>query len=237
MSDRLSSRFEIKFRISQDQAAIGKVLFRDIFKQDSRPEYMVQSIYFDSPEYDFYTEKIEGLLVRVKPRLRIYRSTVNYEPLGYFFEFKNRSDKHTHKERIEIAEDQALEIVSGKVPDSHSPVIKKLEYFLSAANLKPAVNILYKREAYSSPFFHNLRLTYDRLIQSSLSVNSLEFPVDAPYMVDPREVVVELKYDGSLAAIIMDHIKDLEWSQVTLSKYSTALEQQFIRVENYFRNI
>ena len=56
-------------------------------------------------------------------------------------------------------------------------------------------------------------------------------------MVDPREVVVELKYDDSLAVIIMDHIKELEWSQVTLSKYSTALEQQFIRVENYFRNI
>ena len=52
-------------------------------------------------------EKHEGMQSRVKPRLRLYRPTIDAAPSGYFLELKKRFDRIIRKERSKMTRTEA----------------------------------------------------------------------------------------------------------------------------------
>ena len=68
-----TNRYEIKYRVPvrrlpEIEREIGDFLIRDV-NGDQNGGYYNYSVYFDSPDYRYYTEKREGELTRIKPRI------------------------------------------------------------------------------------------------------------------------------------------------------------------------
>ena len=68
-------RNELKFILSLTQAEILQERLKAVLKPDpNTPEgdYMVRSLYFDTPDHRFFQENLAGVGKRVKYRLRMY---------------------------------------------------------------------------------------------------------------------------------------------------------------------
>ena len=233
MRPLLFDRFEIKYLLEKKKFDITRNVLSRILIADSNKDYFIQSIYFDSPRYDFYTEKREGLLTRLKPRIRIYRSTRDAQPRDIFFEFKHRFDRTVIKERTRISPPLASALLKVKF-SSHideimaSSVLSKFYYLSKKHTLKPVVNIIYHREAFFSRVFSNIRMTYDTGLSSTLSINDLSLPISSLRpSIDPRYVILELKYNKTLPQIVLNHIQLAELQQLSISKYALCLENHF----------
>ena len=71
------SRFEIKYKLSHSQSnklynRISNILIPDSNSKNENG-YGNYSIYFEAPGWRYKNEKVEGLALRTKPRLRIYK--------------------------------------------------------------------------------------------------------------------------------------------------------------------
>ena len=98
------SRYEYKYKISTD--LIPQI--RDYsapytnedpyLKKTSAGKYTVRSIYFDTPDLDFYYEKMDGLKIRKKLRVRTYNEMSDYA----FLEIKRKFVNCVAKERSKL---------------------------------------------------------------------------------------------------------------------------------------
>jgi hypothetical protein len=133
-------------------------------------EYTVRSIYFDSPSYDFYFEKVEGIKNRKKVRLRGYDEHSLTDKV--FLEIKRKYDIPIVKFRAPIQYKEAMQVLKEKslngfeMANLHDK--KKLDntkrffYQVFSKNLRPVVLVVYEREAYLSKFDKTVRVTFDK---------------------------------------------------------------------------
>lgn len=236
---QLFDRFEIKYLLEKDQFASTQNILSKLLVADENKDYFIQSIYFDSPYYHFYTEKHEGMESRLKPRLRFYRQTLDAPAGDIFFEFKYRLDRNIKKERIKISRSLASDLLRGDFSNhdpeiTSSPILSKFNYLTKKYTLKPSINILYHRQAFFSKVFSNIRLTYDTRLSSSLAINDLSLPLSSlRHTLDPRYVILELKYNKTLPQIILNHIQMAQLQQLSISKYALCLEHLYSDPSKY----
>jgi hypothetical protein len=190
--------------------------------------YANYSIYFDNPAQRLYAEKEEGLSFRTKPRLRVYRRWEDLSPLAYYLELKHRVRSLVVKERVAIDADAARRLLdtfattrgSDGLPES--PVMDKFLYLAHRHDLRPALCVLYRRQAYTCAYYPGLRITYDRFVSASarpgLDTEAARFQPIIP----PHETIIEIKYDERLPNWIGSIVRTLEMQRVSISKYVAA---------------
>jgi len=231
-----SQRYELKYLVNARQLHEFKRQTRGLLAPDEynieNAGYYNYSVYFDSPQYRYYGEKREGLPERTKPRLRIYRSLINGEPLAQFFEFKNRQVRIVSKERVRISHtlsDQLLRAQGWSQSDelNASPILKRFYYLTQAHNLRPAISILYHRLAYRCPFGRKLRVTFDAQlkfsIQTGLDVGLSSFN----YILPPHDTLIEVKFNDLMPMWLARIIENIQMQEESLSKYAMAVERCF----------
>ena len=202
-----TNRYEIKYLLDPSQYSQANKLFKNLLIPDKNRNYYNQSVYFDSARYGFYSEKREGLHERIKPRLRIYRKYINDEPLAYFIELKYRKDLIVKKDRREINQQFANNLLYGNIESGKNEldtcrVLKKFYYYYRKYGLRPSINIMYHREAYHSQIYPQLRMTFDSKLQSSLNINNLNVPGSLPlFALKPNFRIFEIKYNGMLPVV------------------------------------
>lgn len=133
-------------------------------------QYTVRSIYFDTPQFDFYFEKIEGIKNRKKVRLRGYNSC-NDNPM-VFLEIKRKYDIPIMKYRSALIYPEAIEMFKKKRINGFTiqeygsgesyENASRFFYQVYSKNLRPVVLIVYDREAYLSKFDPSVRITFDK---------------------------------------------------------------------------
>ncbi|MCF8379192.1 MAG: polyphosphate polymerase domain-containing protein [Bacteroidales bacterium] len=136
----------------------------------SRNQYTVRSIYFDTPSYDFYYEKVDGIKNRKKVRLRGYDENRGEEKV--FLEIKRKYDIPIVKYRAELLYENALNIfkehnLNGYAVDKLTNISgyqnsKRFFYQVFSKNLRPVVLIVYEREAFFSKLDNTVRITFDK---------------------------------------------------------------------------
>lgn len=138
--------------------------------KDKKIHYTVRSVYFDSPAYDFYYEKIEGIKNRKKVRLRGYDENGLDDIV--FLEIKRKYDIPIIKYRAPLTYRNALKIfeeqnLNGFALDKFSSMegytnSKRFFYQVFSKNLRPVVLVVYEREPYLSKFDSTVRITFDK---------------------------------------------------------------------------
>ena len=159
-------------------------------------QYTVRSIYFDTPRYDFYYEKIEGIKNRKKVRLRGYDEEKADNTV--FLEIKRKYNIPIIKYRAPVTFQDAQIMfreknINGQIlfgdsfPKGHENS-KRFFYQVFSKNLQPVVLIVYEREAYLSKFDSSVRITFDKNLRSK------GYPT-----------INELYKEGKLRATLADH--------------------------------
>jgi hypothetical protein len=191
--------------------------------------YYNYSIYFDSPHYDFYTEKREGNLVRIKPRIRLYRSEPDAPASKFYLELKGRYDRIVLKRRDRIERELAERLLSSGPVDLtdgelESSVLGEFCYLQNTFNLSPCVTVRYRREPMNAVFYRNVRMTFDTMIESSL-VTSLDNSNDSFTEALPFNwFMLELKYNDVLPRLLIHRLNALGLQQQSVSKFGIGLE-------------
>jgi hypothetical protein len=235
----VAQRCEIKYLVDQAKLEAFDRRVRGLLVPDANDPrgrgYFNYTIYFDSPSYRFYREKVEGLAVRMKPRLRVYKSTIDGRPLAYFFEIKHRNERFIAKERVALSEATAQRLLLntqdlaayGEV--GSSPVLGKLLYLAKRYELRPSLCILYHRFAYQSPHYHGLRVTYDKRLQCSEAIGFFTPPEAFHYVEPPNKTLIELKFNYRCPAWLINAAEALELERISFSKYAESMERALSR--------
>ena len=101
------SRFEIKYILNTKTSIRIQKIIKDFMILDgyakfvSDKQYFVRSLYFDNDNYDNFKEKVDGLKIRHKFRIRTY-SKINNESSIIYLEKKGRFNERTYKIRNKI---------------------------------------------------------------------------------------------------------------------------------------
>ncbi|MHA1599227.1 MAG: polyphosphate polymerase domain-containing protein [Alphaproteobacteria bacterium] len=239
ISGTYGNRFEIKYVVDTRRLPEIEAGLSDFLEPDPNGNggqgYYVHSIYFDSPDYRFYTDKIEGELIRVKPRIRCYRSAPNAPPRELFLELKGRFDRVVAKRRTPIDIALANRLLETPAPELNGAAVMpsalaEFNYLCQRYRLSPSVTVLYHRMPFHGAFYPNMRMTIDRAIQCSLSTR-LDSPADAfGYALPPDQAIIELKYNEKVSGLLLRRLRSLNLRQQTISKYAISLETCYRQV-------
>lgn len=172
-----------------------------IFNTEDR--YVVRSLYYDTAMLDFFYEKMDGLKIRKKLRIRTYNDDEK-DAIG-FFEIKRRYENYILKERSKYPFDKIKKIID--FPENNwmdhddfgrgKLALGRFLYNLMSRNLKPTLLVCYEREAYVDVFDPTIRLTLDYNIRSKAYPNLNEMFMTSMFDHHTGDhCVLEMKYDG-----------------------------------------
>lgn len=105
-------RHELKYLISYGQKADLNLRLAPLLEQDSHARggcYMIRSLYFDDYWNTAYQEKVDGVLMRKKYRIRIY----DYSDRVIKLERKRKRDSWIYKEDASLTHGQFDRILAG----------------------------------------------------------------------------------------------------------------------------
>jgi len=139
-------------------------------KDRTNNQYTVRSIYFDTPKFDYYFEKLDGIKNRKKLRIRGYDEKITDNTV--FLEIKRKYEAPIVKYRAPVTYGNVLDIfeksrINGHiVPGNKFPLAfesaQRFLYHVYSKNLRPVILVIYEREPYLYKFDKTVRVTFDK---------------------------------------------------------------------------
>lgn len=182
--------------------------------------YTIRSLYFDNLSDKALREKIDGVNVREKFRIRYYGHNNSLIHL----EKKSKINNLCLKESADLTRKQAQDIVDGSYDwmlQSDIPLIQEFYSKIMSQGLRPKTIVDYTRE----PFVFgpgNVRVTLDYNIRTGmnctdfLNLNCVTVPAgNAP-------IILEVKWDAYLPDIIRDAVQLTGCRVGAFSKYAAC---------------
>ena len=245
MRVKTNLRHELKYLIDLQQmnavrAAIEATMLPDAHG-DQQGAYQISSLYYDTPDYKAYWDKIEGHKIRRKVRVRVYGGQVIRPETPAFVEIKARQDKLMAKRRARLPYSQAIDFdgfeggasveLSGNSGDHEvtgdSAVLSEVFYLYRTLQLRPAAVVTYDRLAYEGgEHFPDLRVTFDTNLRGrvhDLSLLSLGEAADE-YFLPPDRCVLEVKVNRTVPYWLTHILSNHRCTLRRVSKYCMALE-------------
>jgi SPX domain protein involved in polyphosphate accumulation len=211
-------------------------------KEDHK--YTVRSIYLDSPSLDFYYEKIDGLKIRRKLRLRTYNQPDDKNV--YFIEIKRRHSDRVAKERVRIPEEYLEMLIIERInPNGQlrldrrdERILGKVLYNLIQKDLSPVVLVTYEREAMVGQVDKRLRITFDQSLrcQSDPKLNEI-FSENKMISVYDNVAVLEIKFDHQMPTWLRKLIRTIPMYKKSVSKYCLGIDKAKINEPIYTTRI
>ena len=165
--------------------------------------YRIRSLYFDSPDDRALREKIDGVNIREKFRIRYYNGDASFIVL----EKKSKLNDLCAKENCRLTREEALAVAAGDfhfLASDPRPLCVELYSKMSAQGLRAKTIVDYTRIPFCfSP--GNVRVTIDYDIRTGgtgtgfLDPLAVTLPTGAP-------TILEVKWDDFLPEIIRDAV-------------------------------
>ena len=217
-------RQEKKFAINLTDGAIlrqrlGSVMHRDA--HNGAQGYVIRSLYFDTPDDQDFSDKIDGLELRRKIRLRTYSPQSDFAML----EMKQKEGPYQRKRSLRIAREDAQRLCLGDYEPLHGyddPFAAECYGLMSRMCYRPKAIVEYHRKAFIAKE-NRIRITLDHHIIATESRLDLFAPDLNLYPVlDPFNAVLEVKYNGFLLSYIKAAVNGADRSELSVSKYCLA---------------
>ena len=214
-------RHEWKYWISTEQYHTIRCRLRALLRPDTHVnpsgEYRVRSLYFDTTDDDHAFQKLSGIDVRAKFRIRTY---LGKEPWARL-EVKHRKGHRVAKESVRLTREESLRLCRGEsyTDRSRSPILGRLRMALRRGSAHPSVIVDYTRE----PYIYgpgNVRVTFDKYL-STAPWNPNLFDPHLPLLPVQAEaaMIMEVKYDAFLPLLIKRIFPDSIVGPMSISKY------------------
>lgn len=232
---RIENKYLYPKKLKDDILRDMKPYLQHDYYSELEPEkhYTVRSIYLDTPELTTYYEKLSGLKIRNKYRVRGYNTLTEYA--NVFLEIKRKDMGYIKKDRVPVPyndlNDFLVNADLSKVRNHSSQYQKRLIsaqnfiYYLLNYRLKPVINVVYEREALECKFGSGLRITFDMNIRSK-PVQSYDtlFEEDDMDILNPSYDVLEIKHYQALPSWVPKVVNKYNLRKEAVSKYALSVE-------------
>jgi hypothetical protein len=194
--------------------------------------YEILSLYFDTPDYKFFKDKLEGEFDKIKLRLRLYRNSLKNFWHNPCLEIKKRSGLWVSKEKINLsssAAERALQNMSyTDLKDILCSEVKNKSLLprLLRQHLILTVAVYYRRDAFEATQIPGLRFTFDSnltALQPSIKLLSQNQPLTELSLLQKFPTIFEAKYYSGMPASILSKLEKLGISCQSFSKYASSL--------------
>lgn len=220
---KIKYRHEVKQEISYSDYLVLKQRVSTVLKRDchaSEGMYEIRSLYFDNANDKALREKIEGVNVREKFRIRCYNKDFSFIKL----EKKSKVNGMCLKESVRISKVQTQAIIDGDyawMKDSEETLLREFYIKIVTQGLHPKTIVEYTRE----PFIYapgNVRVTLDYNIRTGMTCTNFLDPACALVSADDAPIILEVKWDEFLPDIIKDIVQLKNGNVGAFSKYAVC---------------
>ncbi|HLA43718.1 MAG TPA: polyphosphate polymerase domain-containing protein [Aggregatilineales bacterium] len=240
------NRRELKFVIRTDQMQpfledLTPYLQRDAHTNAASKTYRITSVYYDSPGYAAYWQKLEGLRHRRKVRIRTYIDRVLKPEDECFVEVKERIELAVRKRRIIIPYGEALSFCSTGYLDpkyeteDDRAVIDEIAQLVYLWQLEAACALRYDRSAFNGhpDYDPSLRITFDTNCRARIHDLDLtsSAPEDMQFFLSPQLCILEIKADDRVPYWLVELMHRHKFILRRISKYCTALENLKVQLQ------
>ncbi len=215
-------RHELKYVISEAELLSLKsrlsVLMEPDRHVDSDGGYWIRSLYYDDGDDSALLDKLDGVELRKKYRIRIY----NFSSELIVLECKSKTKNLCQKQGVIISHQDLEDILAGETERflrHNTPLLRQFAIALRTSSLAPAQLVDYRRDplVYS---LGNVRVTFDQAL--SAPVNTALFDRDGltmPVLPD-NQSILEIKYDAFIPEHIIGAVSLRHRTQLSTSKYA-----------------
>ena len=181
-------------------------------------KYHIRSLYFDNPDDKALREKIDGVNIREKFRIRLYNRDTSLIKL----EKKSKRNGLGTKYSASLTEEEAQKIVDGDLDwmmASDQALVQELYCKMRYQRLEPKTIVDYTRE----PFIFrpgNVRVTLDYDIRTGQERTDFLDPEVVTIPAGDAPILVEVKWDEFLPTIIRDAVTLPNRRVGSFSKYA-----------------
>lgn len=181
-------------------------------------KYLIRSLYFDNNDDKALREKIDGVNMREKFRIRLY----NLDTSMIRLEKKSKRNGLGTKYSAVLTAEEADRIVNGDIDwmmDSGRPLLQELYCKMRYQGMRPSTIVDYTRE----PFIYapgNVRVTLDYDIRTGLFSKDFLNPDTITVPAGDAPIILEVKWDDFLPSIIRDAVAVPDRKVSSFSKYA-----------------
>ena len=214
-------RHEWKHEISYADLLAIRQRLRAVAESDPHAKggrYLIRSLYFDNLDDKALREKIDGVNLREKFRIRYYNGDASVIHL----EKKSKRSGLGTKYSANLSREEAQRIVDGDLDwmmDSERPLVQELYCKMRYQGLRPKTIVDYTRE----PFIYrpgNVRVTFDYDIRTGLDCTDFLNPDCVTIPAGDAPILLEVKWDAFLPSIIRDAVQTPGRRVGAFSKYA-----------------
>lgn len=217
-------RHEFKFPLSTCDYLTVRARLRAVLAPDGNAgenhQYQIRSIYFDTPQDKALRQKIDGVNIREKFRIRFYNGNLSLIKL----EKKSKVNGLGSKQSALLSRQEAERILTRNLfpAGGERPLLAELLAKMQYEQLRPKTIVDYIREPFVFPA-GNVRVTLDSSIRTGIVTGPQALTADAVTIpAGAQGVLMEVKYDAFLPEIIRDVVR-LESRQASaFSKYAAC---------------
>ncbi len=181
-------------------------------------KYLIRSLYFDNMEDKALREKLDGVNLREKFRIRYYNKDTSFIHL----EKKSKHNSLGTKYEARLTMQEAQKIVDGDtlwMLSSDRPLVQELYLKMQYQGLRPKTIVDYTRK----PFIYgpgNVRVTFDYDIRTGLNCTDFLNPDCITIPAGDSEIILEVKWDEYLPSVIRDQLQTKGRRCTAFSKYA-----------------
>ncbi len=217
----MTFRHEWKFEISKSDMLVLRQRLRAVARPDPHAvdgKYRIRSLYFDDLSDRALREKLDGVSVREKFRVRYYNEDLSVIHL----EKKSKIGGLCQKQSVCLTPDEVRWMISGKtgwMADCGRELVTEFYSKMCARGLRPKVIVDYTRE----PFVYgpgNVRVTLDSRIRTGMDCSGFLNPGCVTIPAGEETAVLEVKWDAFLPSVIQDAIQLPGHQAGAFSKYA-----------------
>lgn len=188
--------------------------------------YMIRSLYFDTPFDDDYFEKQAGIELRRKVRLRCYDPNSDFAML----ELKQKQGAQQMKRSLRVSREDAKRLIAGDYSvllNYTEPFAAEMYGLMQYRCYRPKTIVEYNRKAFIAKE-NKIRITFDNKIVSTESSFDVFNPnLNMNPVLDPYDVVLEVKFNGFLLGYLKELINSTDKSELSVSKYVLARQNAY----------
>lgn len=216
-------RHEWKHEIDYSDMLVLRARLSSVANRDTHTvngKYEIRSLYFDTLTDKALREKVDGVNIREKFRMRYYNGDLSFIRL----EKKSKVNGLCLKESVPLTMEQAQAILGGDylaMVQCNLPLVAELYSKMAGQGLRPKTIVDYTREAFVfAP--GNVRITLDYNIRTGMQNTDFLNPDSVTVPIREAPIILEVKWDEYLPDIIRDAVQ-LENCRVgAFSKYAAC---------------
>lgn len=195
--------------------------------------YRVRSLYFDTPDYMAYHEKMSGAAVRHKLRVRAYGEDPGQTP-HVRLEVKSRYLSYIHKITLDVSREDYQQIECAlqhrTLPPAHllddDSASKEFFRIQRQYNMEPKIIIQYRRQAFERQEINRVRVNFDDELLATRNLELLGPLPGARRLLQYGHAIFEIKVDQVMPYWLHTLIAKYNLQNQALSKYCYAVQSE-----------